>query len=105
MDVIEIDKIQLLNEWLEKQEAHHQRLANQSDNIKERVFADAMKHTKTKLEHNGWDETYRYISDFYERAKDDMRVGPHALSMAYKKIKDKMWSLDKKYKNATQTIS
>jgi hypothetical protein len=86
-EAIEIDKIQALNEWLEQQEAHHQRLAEQSDNIKERFFADAMKHSKSKLEHKGWEETYKNISDFYERAKDDIRVGPHSLAMLIKKSK------------------
>ncbi len=59
------------------------------------MFADAMKQVKTMIKNKGWDETYNYIKNFYERAKNSNMVGPYALAMVYKKIKDKMWSLKK----------
>ncbi len=93
-----MDKIQAMNDWLDKQEVHHRAKSDNKKNITEEVFADAMKLIKARIKNTGWDAAFKYVKKGYEENKDSNIVGPHAIAQVYLKIKTKMWSLDRKFK-------
>ncbi len=81
-----------LIEWLKNQEKHHRK--NES-NIKERIFADVMQLVDLRLTNTNWDDLLIFVENYAKKPESNM-VGVHALLQAYKKIYQKMLSLNKK---------
>lgn len=91
-----MDKINMMNLWLDKLEMQHIKLNNAKRNLIDELYAGAMRQVKTRIENKGWSETKTYISSWIEKATGTNMMGPHHLRNAYIMILDKMKSLDKK---------
>lgn len=89
-----------MNDWLDKQEKHHENQAKLIIESKKRfsqqLLRDAMRQAKTMIKNKGWSNAYQYMKEMQQKGWNAEMRGIYELARAYKKISDKMWSLDKK---------
>jgi hypothetical protein len=77
-----------LREWASK-------VSQSKKNLDKRMFDDLVKNVLFRLNKNGYEDTFKWLNDNYEKGINHQRVGPYLLATNSKQVKDKLWSLNK----------
>ena len=93
-------KKESLREYLEKQINHFNKRYKSSDNIIDKLKSDLFKQVLGYLEREGWRNTYEWVKNQYKKFDGSLRKGPANMAAAYKQVRDKIWSLERKHGDA-----
>ena len=77
-----------LEEWIEK-------VSNNKRGLDKQMFDDLMKNVYFRLEKNGYEHTFNWLKENYEKGIQHKMVGVVLLAQNSKIVKDKLWSLNK----------
>ena len=83
-------------EYLEKHISHFKSRYKTSDNIIDDLKADIFKQALNRFQSEGWDKTYEWVKNQYEKLSGGLTKLSRNLIGGYKQVKDKMWSLARK---------
>lgn len=85
-----------LIEWAEN-------VSNNKKDLDKMIFDDVLKYTLSRLDNSGFDKTYEWLKENYEKGINNSMKGPVLLARNSEILRAKLWSLKreeiKKLKN------
>ena len=82
--------------YLEKHINHFKGRYGKSDNIIDKLKADIFKQALNRFQNEGWDKTYEWVKNQYDKFSGEHSRLSRNLAGGCKQVRDKMWSLARK---------